>query len=102
MSKFIRNIEVTKEFEGDTVKVVLQPMTTTDALDIEEKDTKALITLVQKYILHFSGLRDAAGVDLTKEDVFASAYFMGLLADLAEEWADRSIPDSLKSRPSVK
>jgi hypothetical protein len=92
---------MTEEFDGDTVIVQAKAMTTADALNLSDS-TDDLIKKFGTYLISVTGLKDAAGNEVSKETMLEEAYFLPLVGKLAEGWAARSIPNHLKSQPSVK
>ena len=103
MSKFVRNIIVELDFEGDKAVFTLSPMTYATALRFREsarnvtEETKAeaekiLLSELAASTQFVRGITDAAGVEVEKEVLFNAAYFAPLVADLALEWMRQSTP----------
>ncbi len=119
MGKFVRNIEVEQEFDGDSVRFVCKPMDRPTALALfgfkkekafeddgitpimEPDSSKQAETLsneavqflanaFEKHVESVTGARDANGNALSKEDVFGSAYFFAMTSAAAAEWSARS------------
>lgn len=129
MGKFVRNIEVEQEFDGDRVLFACKSMDKKSMLTFyafprervfeadgvtpkmaegsskqeETLSNEALKFLVDAFAEHVTtmcGVKDAAGVELDKETVFASAYFFALTTAAATEWSSRSLQGN--SSPSAK
>jgi hypothetical protein len=106
MGKFVRNIVVTKQFDGETWRVTLKPLTHADAVQLmsatRESSQEGLymlaVQMLPRYIVEVSGGTDAAGNPITAEDVCSLAYFGPLLSEVTEEWMAQSMPGN--STPS--
>jgi hypothetical protein len=110
MGKFVRNIQVVREFDGDKWKFTLLPLNHADSVTMfeltkkgaesmdKEKVFSVTMGMLPRYLIETSGGTDAAGQPLTKDDVLSSAYFIPLLAEVLQEWMERSMPGN--SQPS--
>lgn len=109
MGKFVRSIQVVRQFDGDTWKFTLLPLNHADSVTMFElsKDAKNIdkermfsetMAMLPRYLIDVSGGVDAAGQPITREDVLASAYFIPVLAEVLQEWMERSMPGN--SQPS--
>lgn len=100
MGRFVRNIQFTREFDGDRWSVTLKPMTHADAVRLLEVAGTAdqsrvysvAASMLPPYIVELSGGTDAAGQPITAEDVCSLAYFAPLVAQIVEEWMAKSMP----------
>lgn len=117
MSKYVRNPVVVCEFDGDKVTVVLTPIEFSERLAIEDAmpfsdDTREVMaakhldtatrsrTAVRAHIQKLEGLRDAAGVEVSVDDVFRDSYFENLVADIFRQWWRMRIPVNPKQPAS--
>lgn len=89
MSGYLKNITVVEQFDGDAVTVVLRPLAMTTLLNIrsstadgEDALIRAFQSMLPGQIVSLSGLRDAAGAEITAEEVCTAAYFGPLVMSL--------------------
>lgn len=110
MSGYVRNTEFSIEFDGQTVKGSLLPLTLPDLLRMEAKDVstdqdaaKVLAEILPNYVKDFSGLTDAAGVPLTIQEACGIAYFIDLSMGLGRKLVQAARPANPKqpSEPSA-
>lgn len=85
MSGYVRNTDFSIEFDGETVKGNLLPLSLPDLLRMEAKDVesdadtaKVLAEILPNYVKDFTGLTDAAGTPMTIQEVCSAAYFVEL------------------------
>jgi len=86
MSNYVRTSTVEVEFDGDKLTATIKALELGDLLKVQSIDTEVDFLqwareALPKYI-KVDGLRDAAGTDLTIEDVCTSAYFLPLMLEL--------------------
>lgn len=125
MSKYVKALIVTEEFEGDKVRFEIHPVTMAQQLEIEDLapeapprddgerevwrkarfstdaeyaawlkdqvDKATTMFRVSRQLLHesvvsLSGLKDAAGGDVSVDEVFVSAYFDDLVTAVFKKW----------------
>lgn len=106
MSKFVSNLNIVCEFEGDSVTFASRPMSRVVAVQLRPEvngdGTARMSAASQSLILDafgthtdsVSGLRDAGGNAVSKEVVFEQAYFLPLIMEAAGKWAERSVPEA--------
>lgn len=104
MSGFLRNIVLTREFDGDEVKMVLTPLTleevlVTNALSREPGQdprtadiAKMLAPIIEKHLISIEGLRAADGSLVTKEEMLGNAYFTKLVVEGGMELLKHAYP----------
>lgn len=99
MSKFVRNISITKPFDGDTVTFVLRPMSFAVALRLhdmatatQEEQGKFGQQAMREHLVSVSGATDAAGAPLGAEDILDTAYFVRLVSEVTAAWVEASMP----------
>lgn len=107
MSKFVKEIVHTSEFEGDMVTVVLRPAEVVDFMKMSESGTKteaqkratviAATDMLPKYTIRVSGLKDDKGEELTSEEVYKNVYFLSLISTWVSVWLQGSQPKNSKS-----
>jgi|NOAtaT_6_FD_contig_61_1072674_length_745_multi_2_in_0_out_0_2 hypothetical protein len=104
MSKFVRNIVIKQEFEGDTVTVTLLPLKYGAALRMRgivdgtgdaARFVDVLREILPEHLVSFGGLHDAGGSEVESATVFEHAYFAVLLANIGMEWLKESSPKNL-------
>lgn len=103
MSKFMRNITVTSEFDGDTVKASFRPISTPAAFELKRggdgPDTEnAMLRIAKDHITQISGLKAADGTAISMDELFDSAYFLPLILDLSASWISQSMPSGNSQR----
>ena len=101
MGKYVRVVEFKTEFEGEQVRLTMNPLNreaymrlTRPMIDItsekygaaqprilEQERTKLAMEVMTEHLFGVEGLTDAAGVALSKDDIIGKTYFMGLLGD---------------------
>lgn len=100
MSRYIKSISRTYEFEGDHVAVQFRPLLFPDLLRVEATTANSrefmvlAAELVPQYVTSMTGLRDAAGVELTLQEVAGTGYFLSLLAQMMQDLITCSIPSN--------
>lgn len=90
MSGYLKSIDVTEQFDGDTVTARLRPLSLAALLHVrtaaakggEEAMMVAFQSVVPDHVESLSGLRAADGTELGVADLCASAYFLPLLSAL--------------------
>lgn len=100
MSKFLRNITLALEYDGDSIEVVLKPLRTEDALRIkalgeearEEETLRTFRDIVGPSVVSMKGLRTADGTELGFEEMAEAMYFAPLLIDIGNRWVIASNP----------
>lgn len=100
MSKFLRSLTITEDFDGDAVTFTVRPMNFSTALRFRDasasKDvnelSKLMASALSEHTEGVAGLRDAAGGELNAADVFNNAYFTALVLAVGAKWAERSMP----------
>lgn len=99
MSGYVRNTEFSIEFDGQTVKGNLAPLSLPDLLRMEAKDVetdvdaaKVLAEILPTYVKDFTGLTDAAGTPMTIQEVCSTAYFVGLSMDIGRKLVQAAKP----------
>lgn len=101
MSKFVRNIVIKQEFEGDTVTVTLLPLKYGAALRLrsaadEKVDGLKFVDLLREilpeHVVSLEGLYDAGGGEVGAATVFEHAYFAVLLTNIGAAWLTESSP----------
>lgn len=117
MSKYVKSIRVETQFEGDTVVAVFRPMDYPTALKFQSLVEKAPTVVVTDddgrqretvqptaemadffrdataaHLESLTGLKDANGEAVSKDEVLQGAYFISLVTTLASAWAERSSP----------
>jgi hypothetical protein len=97
MGKFVRNITVSKPFQGETAVIVLRPINQADALKLfNQSDNPGAISELMKllppYVVSFSGLTASDDTPISMDDLLGAAYFTGLLGEVAGEWIAKSLP----------
>lgn len=103
MGKFVRNVIVEVEFEGETARVTLKPMSYSQALkaqrlvpkkdepepeDMEEKYLDVFADSLRVSVIDFSGITAADNTPVKIEDVLDSAYFLPLLVEIGQKWME--------------
>lgn len=103
MSGYVRNTEFSIEFDGQTVKGSLLPLSLPDLLRMEAKDVatdqdaaKVLAEIVPNYVKEFSGLTDAAGTPMTIQEVCSTAYFIELSMSIGRKLVKAARPANPK------
>ena len=101
MSKFVRNVVVSKMFEGDSVTATFRPLSFPAALEFKARSSgvihdgsteEFILKAAREHVVSFSGLKASDGTDVTLEEFFSAAYFIPLLTDLTSEWMQNSMP----------
>jgi len=99
MSKFVRSISITKQFDGDTVTFTLRPMSYAAALQFhdlrektQEEQGKFSQEAMREHLTSVSGATDAAGNHLGVEDLLGAAYFIPLIGEVTAAWVQESMP----------
>lgn len=105
MSKFVKEIRLEKEFDGDQVVAIARPLSISDMMSMKPpkqlvdgkrenspEEILEMVALFKKYVASIEGIKDANGVAITAEIVLDNAYFLQLIADLATDWISRSVP----------
>lgn len=98
MSKYIRSLLETFDFDGDKVSVRLRPISFEDFVRFNsipiiedasgkptmdgEEISKLIREILPKYIDKIEGLRDAAGSEIVAEEIFQSPYFITLVMEI--------------------
>lgn len=107
MSGYVRNTEFSIEFDGQTVKGNLLPLSLPDMLRMEAKDVdtdadaaKVLAEILPAYVKDFAGPTDKAGTAVTIEEVCASAYFVELSMGIGRKLVQAARPAN-PTKPSV-
>lgn len=103
MSKFLRNITVTSEFDGDTVKASFRPISTPAAFELKRGEggtgtEDAMLRIAKDHITQISGLKAADGSEVSMDELFHSAYFLPLVLELASQWISQSMPSGNSQR----
>lgn len=99
MSKFVRNISITKQFDGDTATFTLRPMSYVTALKFndmrelsQEVQGKYGLEALREHLVAVTGVTDAAGAPLGVEDILGAAYFIPLVSEVTAAWVQESMP----------
>lgn len=99
MSGYVRSTEFSIEFDGQTVKGNLEPLSLPDLLRLEAKDVetdadaaKVLAEILPAYVKDFTGLTDKAGVPLTIQEVCSLAYFIDLSMGISRKLVQAAKP----------
>lgn len=97
MSRYVRNPTKTFEFDGDTVRAVLKPLSSLDLARLSGNETRAdevrvMSDILKSNVIELSGLCDAAGVTVGVETVADDAYFVALAADIFRTLVEISQP----------
>jgi hypothetical protein len=100
VSGYVRNIVVKKDYEGDKVTITLNPIGFGDALKLKGLDPKTLsetdfiplMEILKGYVVALSGLKADDASDISVEELFSKAYFVGLLTEVLEEWLKKGTP----------
>lgn len=99
MSKFVRNISIAKQFDGDTVTFTLRPMSYVTALKFndmrelsQEEQGRFSLEAMREHLVSVTGATDAAGAPLEADDVFGAAYFLPLISEMTAAWVQESMP----------
>lgn len=105
MSGYVRNTQLETNFQGETVKATLAPLSFGDfvrlrGVDTEESAITLLSELLPKYVKEFGGLVDATGQPISIEEVCGSAYFFALISELGKALLGAATPKD-PSQPSV-
>lgn len=107
MSGYVRNTEFAIEFDGQTVKGNLLPLSLPDQLRLEGKEVasdldaaRVLAEILPAYVKDFSGLTDAAGTAMTIQEVCGLAYFTELTIGIGRKLVLAAKPADPK-QPSV-
>jgi len=110
MSGYVRSTEFSIEFDGQSVKGSLLPLSLPDLLRMEAKEVetdqdaaKVLAEILPNYVKDFSGLTDAAGTPVTIQEVCSTAYFVELSMSIGRKLVQAARPANPKqpSGPSV-
>jgi hypothetical protein len=88
VSGFLRNIVMTKTFDGDEVTMVMSPLTLGEVLSTsaagksDVADIAAVVMpIMERHLVSVAGLRANDGTPVTKEELLSSAYFTRLIVD---------------------
>lgn len=99
MSKFVRSISITKQFDGDTVTFTLRPMSYVTALKFhdmregaQEEHGRFSLEALREHLVSVTGVTDAAGAPLGAEDLLGAAYFIPLVGEVTAAWVQESMP----------
>ncbi len=98
MSKYIRNIRLDLDHDGDRISVSLKPMKLADLLTLKafvDKGEAEMLahycTLLPSYVTEISGLKDNEGTPLGLE-VLVDAYWMALTAQMMTKHVEATAP----------
>jgi hypothetical protein len=120
VSKYLRELRITVDFEGDTVTAVMKPLRYEDFLllqaliegtgrkpledmteeerDAQSKNDMQLVTkyaeILPRYVLRLDGMADAAGASLTIQEVCEVVYFMPLVGQLGSALIQSATPSN--------
>lgn len=107
MSGYVRNTEFSIEFDGQTVKGALAPLSLPDLLRLEAKEVdtdadaaKVLADILPAYVKDFTGVTDAAGTPMTIQEVCSAAYFIELSMGISRKLVQAAKPAN-PAKPSV-
>jgi hypothetical protein len=98
VSKYVRNIRLETEFDGDHVVIVMRPLKFADLVILSTKIQEgeaALINefvgMMKKYIISIEGLNDAEGGAIGIDDL-GDSYFAPVTAQAAVKCINASAP----------
>lgn len=110
MSGYVRDIVIKKTFEGDSVTLVLRPISFGEMLDftkylqtgkdgkgkldIPVNDLPKLFSSMKPYVKTFTGLKTHDATDVTTDELFDAAYFSDFLTDALLEWITKGTPSN--------
>ena len=98
MSRYVAQTVKTFEFDGDTVTVVFKPLSYGDMLALraighdEVKFFAEAGRILPAVVSSLSGLRDAAGNDVTLATVIEQGYFAALVGQIIAAMVSASVP----------
>lgn len=106
MSKYIRSVVETIDFDGDQLKVTLKPISFIDVLRFNAIDTNdptaeaqasaLMAEMLPKYLEKIEGLTDAGGNPIEVAEICAASYFAGLVSEIGQRLITRGAPPNPK------
>lgn len=98
MGRYVRQFEVSIEFDGETIKATLEQASQEDLLGFDTSDRLATLRRFRERmgpaIVNLVGPTDAAGTQVPKEEFLTKAYFAPAVSDLGEKWIERASPQN--------
>lgn len=98
MSKYLRDIKMTIEFDGDKIVLTLKPMKLSDVIalrsNVEKGEIEVLLDyakVLPAYISELSGIKDADGNSIGVE-AFEDAYWMPVLTQVMQKHLEAVSP----------
>ncbi len=89
MSGYLRSQPFKSEFDGDTVTAQLKPLQFEDLLKVnsaggEMETLKVFQEILPKYVDNLAGPLDAAGSQVSIQEICGAVYFLSLVGDLGQ------------------
>jgi len=118
MSRFTKTFTVTKEFDDDTITIVMERMKRTEALSLapffkEDANGNQMISfedrpkmmdvmseILPRCVKSFTGCKDEFGADMTFAEVLEEAYFISLVQEIINELFQHSYSSGVSSKKS--
>ena len=98
MSGYIKSKPFETQFDGDTVKARLKPLSFLDMVKVTEADRAKVLLVYQEilpqYVEDFTGLTDAGGNAISIQEVCTQAYFAQLASDLGSALIRAAVIDN--------